>query len=201
MSDGCGQFGREPRDVRPEAWWDQWVIARKERPHPGAQLRLTDVDGHRVTCFATRTRGGQLADLELRHRRRARCEDRIRKRQGHRAAQPPAARLRPEPAAVRARRPGRRADRLGQATRPARHDRPPPAVSLVHHGRAHHPRRPPRSAGSATSPPADMNPAAADCNCRAFRSYARVSPPGLLGRAQDSSRRYRGPRRHRCGHL
>jgi hypothetical protein len=54
------------------------VIARKERPHPGAQLRLTDVDGHRVTCFATRTRGGQLADLELRHRRRARCEDRIR---------------------------------------------------------------------------------------------------------------------------
>jgi hypothetical protein len=47
------------------------VIARKERPHPGAQLRLTDVDGHRVTCFATRARGGQLADLELAHRRRA----------------------------------------------------------------------------------------------------------------------------------
>jgi hypothetical protein len=54
------------------------VIARKERPHPGAQLRLTDVDGHRVTCFATRARGGQLAELELAHRRRARCEDRIR---------------------------------------------------------------------------------------------------------------------------
>ncbi len=54
------------------------VIARKERPHPGAQLRLTDVDGHRVTCFATSTRTGQLAGLELRHRRRARCEDRIR---------------------------------------------------------------------------------------------------------------------------
>jgi hypothetical protein len=54
------------------------VIARKERPHPGAQLRLTDIDGHRITCFATRTRGGQLAGLELRHRRRARCEDRIR---------------------------------------------------------------------------------------------------------------------------
>jgi hypothetical protein len=54
------------------------IIARKERPHPGAQLRLTDVDGHRVTCFATRTRRGQLADLELGHRRRARCEDRIR---------------------------------------------------------------------------------------------------------------------------
>jgi hypothetical protein len=54
------------------------VIARKERPHPGAQLRLTDVDGHRITGFATNTRGGQLPDLELRHRRRARAEDRIR---------------------------------------------------------------------------------------------------------------------------
>ena len=54
------------------------VIVRKERPHPGAQLRFTDIDGHRFTCFATSTKGGQLADLELRHRRRARCEDRIR---------------------------------------------------------------------------------------------------------------------------
>ena len=54
------------------------VIARKERPHPGAQLRITDIDGHRFTCFATSTKRGQLADLELRHRRRARCEDRIR---------------------------------------------------------------------------------------------------------------------------
>jgi len=54
------------------------VIVRKERPHPGAQLRFTDIDGHRFTCFATGTRKGQLADLELRHRRRARCEDRIR---------------------------------------------------------------------------------------------------------------------------
>jgi hypothetical protein len=54
------------------------VIVRKERPHPGAQLRFTDIDGHRVTCFATDTKRGQLADLELRHRRRARCEDRIR---------------------------------------------------------------------------------------------------------------------------
>jgi Transposase DDE domain group 1 len=54
------------------------VIVRKERPHPGAQLRFTDIDGHRFTAFATSTRIGQLADLELRHRRRARCEDRIR---------------------------------------------------------------------------------------------------------------------------
>jgi hypothetical protein len=58
------------------------VIARVERPHPGAQLRITDADGNRVTAFATNTRprgpGAQIAQLELRHRRRARCEDRIR---------------------------------------------------------------------------------------------------------------------------
>ena len=50
----------------------------KERPHPGAQLRLTDIDGLRVTAFATNTGRGQLPDLELRHRRRAGAEDRIR---------------------------------------------------------------------------------------------------------------------------
>jgi hypothetical protein len=78
--------------VRPGAWiaeitgmldlanWPEGmrVIVRKERPHPGAQLRFTDIDGHRFTCFATDAKHGQLADLELRHRRRARCEDRIR---------------------------------------------------------------------------------------------------------------------------
>jgi hypothetical protein len=41
------------------------VIVRKERPHPGAQLRFTDIDGHRFTALATGTRKGQLADLEL----------------------------------------------------------------------------------------------------------------------------------------
>jgi len=78
--------------VRPGAWvaeltglldltsWPDGmrVIVRRERPHPGAQLRFTDLGGHRFTCFATDARRGQLADLELRHRRRARCEDRIR---------------------------------------------------------------------------------------------------------------------------
>jgi hypothetical protein len=51
---------------------------RKERSHPGAQLRITDLDGMRITAFVTNTTRGQLADLELRHRRRARAEDRIR---------------------------------------------------------------------------------------------------------------------------
>lgn len=54
------------------------VIARRERPHPGAQLRLTDQDGWRITMFATNVRGGRIAELELDHRRRARAEDRIR---------------------------------------------------------------------------------------------------------------------------
>jgi len=54
------------------------VIARREHPHPGAQLRITDDDGWRITVFATNTRGGRIADLELRHRTRARAEDRIR---------------------------------------------------------------------------------------------------------------------------
>ena len=78
--------------VRPGAWvaeltglldlagWPKGmrVIVRRERPHPGAQLRFTDLDGHRFTAFATDAKTGQLANLELRHRRRARCEDRIR---------------------------------------------------------------------------------------------------------------------------
>jgi DDE family transposase len=54
------------------------VIVRRERPHPGAQLRFTDADGHRFTAFITDTAGGQLADLEVTHRSHARVEDRIR---------------------------------------------------------------------------------------------------------------------------
>ena len=65
-----------PRDWPP----GMRVIARRERPHPGAQLRLTDHNGWRITCFATNTRGPgwTLPSLEVRHRQRARCEDRIR---------------------------------------------------------------------------------------------------------------------------
>lgn len=54
------------------------LILRKERPRPGAQLRFTDTDGLRITGFLTNTAVGQLPDLELRHRRHARAEDRIR---------------------------------------------------------------------------------------------------------------------------
>lgn len=54
------------------------LILRKERPHPGAQLRLIDADGLRITGFFTNVTGGQLAELETHHRSRARAEDRIR---------------------------------------------------------------------------------------------------------------------------
>ena len=58
------------------------LILRKERPHPGAQLTFTDVEGMRVTAFLTDTAPGvipgQVAGLELRHRQHARVEDRIR---------------------------------------------------------------------------------------------------------------------------
>jgi hypothetical protein len=53
------------------------IIARRERRHPGAQLHITDHEGWRITVFATNI-GGRLVDLELRHRLRARAEDRIR---------------------------------------------------------------------------------------------------------------------------
>lgn len=56
---------------------DMRVIARRERPHPGAQLRITDRDGWRITVFAT-NQSGRIADLEVQHRLRARAEDRIR---------------------------------------------------------------------------------------------------------------------------
>jgi hypothetical protein len=54
------------------------VIVRMEKPHVGAQLRIIDIDGMRYTAFATNQTCGQHASLELRHRLRARCEDRIR---------------------------------------------------------------------------------------------------------------------------
>ncbi|MFF3959886.1 transposase [Streptomyces sp. NPDC001890] len=54
------------------------LIVRKERPLPGAQSRITDADGMRITCFATNATGAPIAALELRHRQRARAEDRIR---------------------------------------------------------------------------------------------------------------------------
>ncbi|MGH2984731.1 MAG: IS1380 family transposase [Solirubrobacterales bacterium] len=54
------------------------LICRRERPHPGAQFEIFDTEGHRYTCFLTDQDDPAIAALELRHRRRARVEDRIR---------------------------------------------------------------------------------------------------------------------------
>lgn len=97
IPDQCWHPAIEDRDeLREGAWvaeatgmidlasWPEGsrLILRKERPHPGAQLTFTDVDGHRITAFLTDTRPGvipgQVAGLELRHRQHARVEDRIR---------------------------------------------------------------------------------------------------------------------------
>jgi hypothetical protein len=54
------------------------LICRRERPHPGAQLSLFDIGkGFRHTCFITVSPGAP-PPLELRQRRHARVEDRIR---------------------------------------------------------------------------------------------------------------------------
>jgi hypothetical protein len=54
------------------------AICRREDAHPGAQLRFTDHDGHRFQVFLTDQADCDIARLELRHRQRARVEDRIR---------------------------------------------------------------------------------------------------------------------------
>lgn len=55
------------------------LIARRERPHPGAQLSVLDHEtGYRHTAFITDQGDEDIAALELRHRRRARVEDAIR---------------------------------------------------------------------------------------------------------------------------
>jgi hypothetical protein len=54
------------------------LIARRERPHPGAQLTLFDTqEGLRHQCFLTNSTG-EIATLELRQRVHAHVEDRIR---------------------------------------------------------------------------------------------------------------------------
>lgn len=54
------------------------LICRSERPHPGAQFTIFDQHGYRYTCFLTDQDGENIAELEVRHRGRARVEDSIR---------------------------------------------------------------------------------------------------------------------------
>lgn len=53
------------------------MIARREDPHPGAQLSFTDVDGHRFQVCVTDLDEGDVAYLEALYRGRGRAERRI----------------------------------------------------------------------------------------------------------------------------
>jgi hypothetical protein len=84
-SDGDGQVRHGAEVCELTGWIDlhSWpvgtrAICRREDAHPGAQLRFTDLDGHRFQVFLTDQPHPDLSTLELRHRHRARVEDRIR---------------------------------------------------------------------------------------------------------------------------
>jgi Transposase DDE domain group 1 len=53
------------------------LICRRERPHPGAQLSFSDLDGHRFQCFITDQEDPDIAALEVLHRSHAEVEDRV----------------------------------------------------------------------------------------------------------------------------
>ena len=53
------------------------MIARREHPHPGAQLTFTDVDGHRFQVFVTDLADTDIAYLEALYRGRGRAERQI----------------------------------------------------------------------------------------------------------------------------
>jgi hypothetical protein len=82
-ADGKPRDGAWVAELTAHVALDAWphgsrLICRRERPHPGAQLSFTDVDGHRFQCLITDQPDQDLAALELRHRAHAVVEDRVR---------------------------------------------------------------------------------------------------------------------------
>lgn len=63
---GLVDLGRWPEGTR--------AIARREEPHPGAQLSFTDIDGHRFQVFITDLTDPDVAYLEALQRGRGRAE-------------------------------------------------------------------------------------------------------------------------------
>jgi hypothetical protein len=65
--------------LRLDAWpAGTRMLVRREQPHPGAQLRFTDLDGYRYQLFVTDLPDPDLAYLEALYRGRGRVECRIR---------------------------------------------------------------------------------------------------------------------------
>jgi hypothetical protein len=82
-ADGQPREGAWVAELTGHVSLDGWpkgsrLIVRRERPHPGAQLSFTDVDGHRFQCFITDQQDTDLAAIEARHRAHAIVEDRVR---------------------------------------------------------------------------------------------------------------------------
>lgn len=83
-TDGTPRDGAWVTELTDLIDFDRWpehtrVIARRERPHPGAQLSLFDQhEGFRHQIFITDQPDTDIAALELRHRHRAHVENRIR---------------------------------------------------------------------------------------------------------------------------
>jgi hypothetical protein len=73
-----GEVAEITASVDLSSWPDGTrLIVRRERPHPGAQLSFSDHDGHRFQAILT-DQPGEIAEIERRHRARARVEDRVR---------------------------------------------------------------------------------------------------------------------------
>jgi hypothetical protein len=74
-----GAWVCELTDLDLSAWPEGTrAICRRERPHPGAQLTFSDIEGHRFQVFITDQEDEDIVWLEARHRAHARVEDRIR---------------------------------------------------------------------------------------------------------------------------
>jgi hypothetical protein len=80
--DGKPREGAWVSELTSQVNLDSWpegtrLICRRERPHPGAQLSFTDLDGHRFQCFITDQQNQDIAVLEASHRQHAEVEDRV----------------------------------------------------------------------------------------------------------------------------
>jgi Transposase DDE domain group 1 len=81
--DGTNRGNGEVAEITDQLDLSGWpkgsrMIVRRERPHPGAQLSFTDVDGYRFQAILTDQPDLDIAVLECRHRQHAHVEDRIR---------------------------------------------------------------------------------------------------------------------------
>ena len=81
-ADGKARDGAWVTELTDHVNLEDWpagtrLICRRERPHPGAQLSFTDLDGYRFQCFITDEDGADIAALEVTHRAHAEVEDRV----------------------------------------------------------------------------------------------------------------------------